>query len=183
MFTPCTTSAIQISPALDLRNLKLKAVSEVGLQHIDPSFDYPVIPTSGYRKCLEHNWYENIPRKSEIVYIGTLNEICKGCLALNMTQSFEELSFEVCTSQELICGFGSGLICGLLGFSTKTFVQIDPNELKTWPKYMNDFDYSGRYFDILENNHRLVFDRHTIKVLQFLIIFPYCTESNIECRS
>ena len=159
-------------PVLDLSHLKLKALTEVGLQKKNPLFDYPVIPTSGYRNCLKKNWNANLPRKNETAYIGALHKICEGCVPLNMNHSFEQLSLEVCTSQKLKCGIGSGLSCGLLAFSTKTFISVDPIELKTWPKYMHDFDYSGRENHILENNHRLLFDRHTIHQSHPLLMNP-----------
>lgn len=73
------------------------------------------------------------------------------------------LSDTICMSKTLICGPGSTMWCGLLGFSTRTPVLVSGKELATWPEYMHDFKYADDTVHAIETNHRLLFDRHTIR--------------------
>ena len=46
---------------------------------------------------------------------------------------------------------------------TKMVVYVDSKELHSWPPYMGEFAYGTAAVCEIEQNHRFVFDRHTIK--------------------
>ena len=52
---------------------------------------------------------------------------------------------------------------GLLGLSTKTVTYVESDVLNSWPSFMHDYQYGDSSKSTIEYNHRLVFDRHTIK--------------------
>ena len=98
-----------------------------------------------------------------MIYIGNADGNCKGCTKLNMSQPFSFLSINVCKTNAVFCGVGSSFLCGLLAMSTKTVVYVDLEEFYSWPPYMSDYIYNTTAISEIEQNHRLVFDRHTIK--------------------
>ena len=124
---------------------------------------YQLIPTHGYRKCLQGSPIFSPSRRKGTVYLGMKPELCEKCIPLNASQSFATLSVAVCQSRAIYCGISSTFICGLLAVSTKTTAHIDGRELLTWPKYMHDYDFKHDSVSVLERNHRLAFDRHTIQ--------------------
>ena len=148
-----------------INKLKIEALEEVGLDRTsnEISCEFPIIPIKGYRNCLNGSDIISRVRSGPTYYMGVEHGACKGCVLLNNMQSFSSLSTIVCRSTALYCGLGSTFLCGLISLSTKTVTYVNEEEFLSWPQYMKDFSYGNSAVGGLERNHRLVFDRHTIK--------------------
>ena len=161
-----TKSKVGTTHNVIIQQLRLEALKEVGIYDTfdDSTIQFPIIPTSGYRKCLNGSDVLNHARRNgPMLYIGNVDGNCKGCTHLHMSQPFSLLSNSVCNTNAVFCGIGSSFLCGLLAMSTKTVVYVDFQELHSWPPYMSDFIYGTTAVSEIEQNHRLVFDRHTLK--------------------
>ena len=180
MFTMQKDTVIEASAILDkkivhssksINNIFVtKTFYQEALEEIGPSinfdesyFDFPIIPTGGYRSCLDGNDILKRKRTDKMVYMGISNASCNGCSILNPSASFSTLSLHTCMSKALVCGRNSTFLCGLLGLSTKTVTYVESDVLNSWPKFMHDYHYGASAKSKIEYNHRLVFDRHTIK--------------------
>ena len=148
-----------------IKKLQNEALEEVGLtENINRvTFKFPIVPLKGYRDCLNGSNTLSWTRSHSMLYLGIKEDICQGCVKLNMTLSFSNLSTIVCRSRSLYCGLGSTFLCGLLAMSTKTILYVNLEELNTWPWYMKDYEYGNLTSNEIERNHRMVIDRHTIK--------------------
>lgn len=148
---------VQLLTNSKFTQLQHMALVEVNLPQIH-TFKYPQLPIQGYRDCLNRPKVDDPVRVS----LGAVTE-CPDCTPLNVSSSFLDLSKAVCKSQQLYCGTGATELCGLLGIYLKKLGSVAATELKTWPAYMQDFEFqNASVTPILEKNHRLLFDRHTI---------------------
>ena len=145
-----------------------EALGEIGQsENFDESyFDFPMIPTGGYRSCLDGKDILKRKRTGQMAYMGSSNASCNGCFILDPSDSFSTLSLHTCMRKALICGRNSTFLCGLLGLSTKTVTYVESVVLNSWPRFMHDYHYGVSAKSRIEYNHRLVFDRHTIKEYQ-----------------
>ena len=118
-----------------------EALEEIGpsIKFDESYFDFPIIPTGGYRSCLDGNDILKKKRTDKMVYMGISNASCNSCSILNPAASFSTLSLYTCTSKALVCGRNSTFLCGLLGLSTKTVTYVELDVLNSWPKFMHDY--------------------------------------------
>lgn len=166
---PSGGKSIQDSPSWTIQTgtivqLQVEALHEIGLYNTNnPGIPYPVIPISGYRQCLKTIYpkYEK-PANNTILYWGVNDDVCSGCNEVDRTKLFAELSNDICLCQKLICGAGSTFVCGLIGLSTRTIVEVNTTEFQSWPAFMQDFNFADHSASGIEHNHRILFARHTI---------------------